>query len=351
MPKNIIICSDGTGNTAIKGRGTNVFKLFEAVDLTSHRTDPHQDAQVAFYDDGVGTEGFTVLRLLGGAAGVGLARNVRQLYRELSRIYDPGDRIFLFGFSRGAFTVRTLGGLIGACGVVKGGEVAHPTDLRRAVRTAYRAYRAGYDSALTRAIGTVLRWPPRKEAVSRFHARWPVHTGVPIAFIGVWDTVDAVGMPFALSDLLNSAIVQFKFPTQTLGKHVARACRALALEDRRAAFAPVMWTVPPAGDTRVEQVWFAGAHANVGGGYPKQGLSLVALDWMLSRAVEHGLRVHASDREQVAAHANADDTLYDSRAGLGMFYRWRPRDVRRYCAHTGDRAPGRASAAHSVRGP
>jgi hypothetical protein len=106
----------------------------------------------------------------------------------------------------------------------------------------------------------------------------------------------------------------------------------LSLEDERSAFAPVLWTVPEAGDSRVEQVWFSGVHANVGGGYPKQGLSLVALDWMLSRAVEHGLRVHPADREDYALHANPDDKLYDSRAGLGTFYRWRPRDVRRYCA-------------------
>jgi uncharacterized protein (DUF2235 family) len=333
MPKNIVICSDGTGNTAIKGRGTNVFKLFEAVDLTSHRTDPRRDPQIALYDDGVGTEGFTLLRLLGGAAGFGLSRNVRDLYRELSRVYDPGDQIFLFGFSRGAFTVRTLGGLIGACGLIRGEEVAGARLLRQAVCDAYAAYRAGYHSLLTRVVDAVLRRPARGEAVRRFQARWPVHTTVPIQFVGVWDTVDAVGMPFALAEFINRTIVQFKFPTQTLGPHVRRACHALSLEDRRTAFAPVMWTVPAAGDRRVEQVWFAGVHANVGGGYPKHGMSLVALDWMLNRAQEAGLRLHTVDREDFAMHANADDKLYDSRAGLGIFYRWRPRDVRRYCAN------------------
>jgi uncharacterized protein (DUF2235 family) len=332
MPKNIIICSDGTGNTAIKGRGTNVFKLFEAVDMVTHRLDPHVDAQIALYDDGVGTEGFTALRLLGGAAGLGLARNVKELYRELSRVYDAGDRIFLFGFSRGAFTVRTLAGMIGACGVLNGAAIDDPKALQHAVRDAYAAYRAGYDSQLTSALGRLLRWAPRAEAVRGLRARWPVHENARIAFIGVWDTVDAVGMPFALSDFVNRAIVQFKFPTQTLGKHVERACHALSLEDERMAFAPVLWTVPDGGDSRVEQVWFSGVHANVGGGYPKQGLSLVALDWMLSRAVEHGLRVHRADRDDYARHASPDDKLYDSRAGLATFYRWRPRDVRRYCA-------------------
>ena len=91
MSKNIIICSDGTGNTAIKGRGTNVFKLFEAVDVNGHRIDPTLLPQVAFYDDGVGTSNMKFLKILGGAFGIGLSRNVRQLYKELVRIYDGGE--------------------------------------------------------------------------------------------------------------------------------------------------------------------------------------------------------------------------------------------------------------------
>jgi uncharacterized protein (DUF2235 family) len=99
MPKNIVIFSDGTGNSAIKGRGTNVFKMFEAVDLNSHRVNASLVPQIAFYDDGVGTESFKLLRSFSGVTGFGLARNIRQLYRELCRVYDPGDSIFLFGTS------------------------------------------------------------------------------------------------------------------------------------------------------------------------------------------------------------------------------------------------------------
>ena len=118
MPKNIVICSDGAGNTAIKGRGTNVFKLYEAVDLEGHKTNQALTRQIAFYDDGVGTGRLRLWRLLSGALGWGLSRNVRQLYADLARTYDPGDRIFLFGFSRGAFTVRTVAGFIATCGIV-----------------------------------------------------------------------------------------------------------------------------------------------------------------------------------------------------------------------------------------
>ena len=118
MPKRIVVCSDGTGNTAVKARRTNVFKVFEAVDLHGHRLNPERTPQVAIYDDGVGTEDFKPLKILGGAFGWGLSRNVKDLYRELARIDDPGDEIFMFGFSRGALTVRTLAGFISTCGLI-----------------------------------------------------------------------------------------------------------------------------------------------------------------------------------------------------------------------------------------
>lgn len=333
MPKNIILCSDGTGNTAVKGRGTNVFKLFEAVDLTEYRTDPALDAQLAFYDDGVGTQGIAPLKMLGGAAGYGLAHNVKKLYRELSRVYDPGDRIFLFGFSRGAFTVRTLAGMIGACGVIKGGEFRRSRDLRKAVDAAYAKYRASYGSQLTDWIAS--RFHPAEEPRPTVDPAM-VHADVRITFVGVWDTVDAVGMPFALADLINTWIVQFKFRTQTLGAHVDHAYHALSLDDDRRAFQPVLWHAKgDASDARIHQVWFAGVHSNVGGGYEKQGMSLVALDWMLRQAAEHGLRLQNFDLELFRAHASVDDMLYDPRAGMGIFYRWAPRDVADYCEKSG----------------
>src|SRR6187401_308483 len=330
VPKNIILCSDGTGNTDIKGRGTNVFKLFEAVDLTEHRTNPDLDTQLAFYDDGVGTRGNLIVRSLGGIAGYGLKRNVKELYRELSRVYDPGDRIFLFGFSRGAFTVRTLAGMIGACGILNGNDFDKAQDLRDAVTRAYGAYRAKYQSVMSRAVGAVLRWPPPEIALRRFFDEYAarVHRDVPIAFIGVWDTVDAVGMPFAIADAANRLVYQFKFRTHDLGKNVKRACHALSIDDPRLAFVPVLWRGP---DPRLDQVWFAGVHSNVGGGYPKQGMSLVALDWMLTHAATSGLRLQRLDHELFRGHASVDDTLYDPRAGLGLFYRWMPRDIRTHC--------------------
>jgi uncharacterized protein (DUF2235 family) len=326
--KNIVICSDGTGNTAVKGRGTNVFKLFEAVDLNGHRTDPVLAPQVAIYDDGVGTEDFKPVRVLAGATGYGLSRNVKQLYKELVRIYDPGDRIFLFGFSRGAFTVRTLAGLIGFCGVVDARRADTVEALTSTVERAYRAYRRRYRTPLVKLV----RGDVDPGEIERFRAACCHEQPAPIHFIGVWDTVDAVGLPFHLAELINLAIYRFKFPDQHLGAIVRTACHALSLGDERHSFHPLLWHHRGDDDRRIDQTWFAGAHSNVGGGYPKQGVSLVALEWMLEKAERAGLRLVPGDREYYRDHANVDDKVYDPRAGLGVFYRWKPRDMAALCA-------------------
>ena len=342
MAKRIVVCSDGTGNTAIKGRGTNVFKLFEAVDVDSHRFDPTVTPQIAIYDDGVGTENFKPLKLLGGATGWGLSRNVKHLYAELARVYDPGDEIYMFGFSRGAFTVRTLVGLIGACGLIDARQL-HPRTSRAfhaTVRKAYSAYRACYQPLLKQ-----LFVKPSHDSAVRFKRRYSYPVDVRIRFVGVWDTVDAVGLPFHLGNLLNATIHRFKFPDLMLSPIVDRACHALAIDDERQAFHPLMWKETKDDGPRISQVWFAGAHSNVGGGYPKQGMSFVALDWMLEEAAQagkpfgqHGLRLNKSDREWFREHASVDDKLYDPHAGLGAFYSRRIRDIKKICDAHGVRA-------------
>ncbi len=332
MGKNIIVCSDGTGNTAIKGRGTNVFKIFESVDLNSHRFDPELPPQVAIYDDGVGTENWKPLQILGGAAGYGLSRNVRQLYKELCRIYDPGDRIYLFGFSRGAFTVRSLSGFIGTCGIIDVAKLAGSQDLDALVKDAYQVYRGCYRTWLMKKI----IGPADRDATRVFRDRH-CHGGERIHFVGVWDTVDAVGLPLHVSNLVNKVIYQYKFPDLVLSGCVDRAIHALAIDDERQSFHPLIWDErePPQPGQSIEQVWFSGVHSNVGGGYPKQGMSLVALDWIMHKAEEAGLRFIAAERSYYREHANVDDKLYDPRAGLGTFYRWLPRDVARMCKASG----------------
>jgi uncharacterized protein (DUF2235 family) len=335
MPKNIVICADGTGNTAVLGRGTNVFKLYEAVDQNGHRFVEGAVQQVAIYHDGVGTESLKWLRMFGGVFGWGLSRNVKQLYGELARVYDRDDRIFLFGFSRGAFTVRTLAGLVTSCGILDPTRYHTNYDFWRAVRGAYRQYRRKYQTALSRMIRGRI-------AVDDETLRKQFSVGIDafadpdrklIEFIGVWETVDAVGSPFGLADLINSTVYRFKFPNRTLSAEVAYACHALALDEPRQSFKPVLWREQPGDAARIDQVWFAGSHSNVGGGYPRQGMSLVSLDWMMRNAEEHGLRFLPQHRVAYRDGTDVDDKLYDPRSGLGMFYRWKPRNAADICRH------------------
>lgn len=335
--KSIVICSDGTGNSTIKGRGTNVFKLFEAVDVNGHRRDPYLRRQLTFYDDGVGTENLKWVRIFAGATGYGLSRNVKQLYRELCRVYEPGDWIYLFGFSRGAFTVRTLSGLIEDCGIIDPTDCGTEKAYRDRVRCAYKAYRTKYRAWLTRLVAgksSMTAAEFRRQYARRDAAGVPLTPA--IRLLGVWDTVDAVGLPFALADVWNKVVWQYKFETTTLCSSVERGCQALALDDSRAEFEPVLWNEDdPSTRRRADQVWFPGAHANVGGGYPQQGMSLVALDWMMRQAEAQGLRFVEHTRDEYRTAHSFADKLYDPRSGLGVFYRWKPRNVTELCARRG----------------
>jgi hypothetical protein len=333
MPKNIVICSDGTGNTAIKGRGTNVFKLYEAVDINGHRSDPALTPQMAIYDDGVGNEDFRPFKVFAGITGFGLARNIRHLYKSLVRVYDPGDSIFLFGFSRGAFTVRALAGLIQKCGILDVSRLTTTHSLNKAVRQAYRVHRQDYRTTLSKTLSQWFGFKPNRRRIARFRKRYWRHEDIRIRFIGVWDTVDAVGAPWHIGDYINWTLYRFKFPDQKMVACADYGCQALSLDDERKTFHPLLWDESSPEDTaRIEQVWFAGAHSNVGGGYEKQGMSLVSLDWMMRQA-EHkgGLRLLGSDRALYREHANVDDKLYDPRAGMGILYRWSPRDMGAIC--------------------
>jgi len=241
-------------------------------------------------------------------------------------VYRPGDDIYLFGFSRGAFTVRTLAGLILGCGILDADAYKVNEDFVRAVRQAYRAYRSRYRSLLF----DVLAGPVRRARGER--APVPLNLAVTpqdarVRFIGVWDTVDAVGAPFNIGEFINRYIYAFKFRTTTLDRRVECGRHALALDEEREAFTPVLWDETGAPEGKIKQVWFAGVHSNVGGGYPRQGMSLEPLEWMMAEAHAEGLRFVSGDRENYYIHADVNDKMYDPRAGLGIFYRWQPRDV------------------------
>ncbi len=340
MAKNIVICSDGTGATAAKNRGTNVFKLYEAVELHDHRVHPGRVPQITFYDDGVGSQGWKPLKLLGGACGLGFSANVRQLYAELARTYEPGDRIYFFGFSRGAFTVRTVAGIVTKFGLLDRTRFQSDKSLLHGVKCIYKIYRLTYSTVVQRLFDRLLRRCRR--LARRRGAPWRfvggrLHEDAPrIHFIGVWDTVDALGFPDdSVADLVNSVFYRFKFPNYALHDRVDRACQALAIDDERATFHPLLWDESRSSRSGVTQVWFSGAHTNVGGGYPKHGMSLVALNWMMGEAEAAGLRFIPGLRAAYRDRENVNDKLADSRGGLAFFYRYKPRNIWRACEEYG----------------
>src|SRR6266436_1023021 len=276
MGKRIIVLSDGTGSSAAKVWRTNVWRIFQSLDL-------RQSDQVAIYDDGVGTSSFKPLAILGGAFGIGLKRNVLGLYKFLCRNYkskqdyeeladqppakndDTGkpldelkdDEIFLFGFSRGAFTVRVLTGFVLTQGLV---HFNSESELERNVRAAYRAYRT------TRYSGWTLEGPFRFiRNLFASHTHSPTDRPVDrIRFIGVWDTVAAYGSPIdEMTRGFSKYIWPLELPNHILSSRVDKARQALAIDEERTSFAPELWEEadsPPSSSTKQEtlsHVWFS----------------------------------------------------------------------------------------------
>src|SRR5262245_10427201 len=336
--KNIVLLSDGTGNAASKVWRTNVWRLFQSLDLTN-------SYQVAIYDDGVGSSSFKPLAILGGAFGWGLKRNVLDLYTFLCRNWEPNARIYAFGFSRGAFTIRVLLGLVANEGLVRN---TTESELRRGAVAAYRAYRKKRFHSLWR-IERVFRG--LRDIVLRIFRRpYDLSTNLPtpkIRFVGLWDTVAAYGLPIEeMTRGVHLWIWPLELPNRRLGPNVERACHALALDDERTTFHPVLWTesgeqpARPDGeghrwlkDERISQVWFSGSHSNVGGGYPDDSLANVSLTWIMKEAALCDLRFKKAPETDPDAvlfarsSADKDGRLYDSRHGLAGYYRYGPRKL------------------------
>lgn len=286
--KNIVVCSDGTQNEV--SDYTNVVKLFRCVE-------DHTPAQVAFYDPGVGTSNWGAIE---SATGLGITGNIMDAYTYLMDFYEDGDRIFLFGFSRGAYTVRSLGGMLGKCGLLPKGSV----NLRELALKIYRA-RGNKEEA--------------RDFKQHFSRTCHVY------FVGVWDTVGALG--FASWPLMNKINpYDTKFHDTTLNATVPFGYHALAIDDQRKTFHPVLWdeSTKLQGQT-IEQVWFAGMHSDVGGGYKEQGVSDVALTWILNKAVKQGLRLTGTSFPFI--NPNISDKLHDSREGMGNLYLKKAREL------------------------
>lgn len=334
MAKNIILLSDGTGNSAGKLFKTNVWRLYQSLDL-SHAGPDGKPAQIAYYDDGVGSSSFKLLAVIGGAFGYGLKRNVIDLYTYLCRNYEAGDRIYGFGFSRGAFTIRVLTGLIHSQGLVK---ASSESELRELATRAFRDYRRTYKTAtrieaparLARDIANKMMPYKKAEATQKI----PVPD---IQFLGLWDTVAAYGLPFDELTRAWNWFFPLSVPDRDPCPNILRACHALALDDERNTFHPVLWNefnLPQHNtgakhikDEKICQVWFTGMHAGVGGGYPDDALANVSLEWMMGEAALAGVILRKDARHEVADASDVHGRRYDSRSGIGGAYRYLPRKL------------------------
>lgn len=282
--KNIVVLSDGTGQEGGEGNNTNVYKLFRMIE---DRT----DEQIAFYDPGLGT-GWR--KLSGNAMGVGISQNVLDCYRFISDHYQWGDRIFLFGFSRGATTVRSLSGFIQRFGIL-------PHSRPDLAKQAWRIYKIADADRRDRQA---------RDLIDRNTTTW-----CNVDFLGVWDTVAALGIPnVALNALLDKVPgLQHSFHDLKISNCVQHARHAMSIDENRADFRVTPWhteangtsllgdvladlrRVPdPSSDPMglrqtVKQVWFCGVHTDVGGGYKECGLSDVSLAWMIAQATDEAV--------------------------------------------------------------
>jgi|HubBroStandDraft_1064217.scaffolds.fasta_scaffold00399_2 uncharacterized protein (DUF2235 family) len=291
MSKKIIVCADGTWNTP-HGVGaevidTNVRKLY-----CSLTDDP---SQLRYYDSGVGTDGTPIDHLFGGAMGEGLFQKIQDGYEFVSYVYDPGDEIYLFGFSRGAYTARCLSGMVARFGV--------PTKNldNMTVKSIFEAYRETDQDK-------------KKQLQAGLDQQYGL-TPVILSMVGVWDTVGSLGIPGLLFSIFDQQ--KYGFLDTTLHPNIRKAIHAVSIDERRAQFQPTLWTNSDGSmrvnDDIVQQVWFPGVHSDVGGGYAQSQVSDITFSWMMYKAREYGLKFSAQAEAQYLSPdaANAIGPAHD----------------------------------------
>ena len=315
MSKNIVVLSDGTGQEGGKGHDTNVYKLFR---MLEDRT----DKQVVFYDEGLGTDW---RKFTGNAFGAGFSKNLLQCYQFIFENYNAGDRIYLFGFSRGAATVRSLASFIHYFGIL-------PKSRPELIKKAFKLYRRGQDEVSSDLLKQTYKLFQRgqvdevkdelnKKATEFVHEH--PNQWAKIEFLGVWDTVPALGL-VALAGLNTflGKVLRFNFHSFRLHPSVKNAYHALSIDDDRLWFHPSLWTEKTREEQIVEQVWFSGAHTDVGGGFNEPGLSDITLEWMLDKAISYGLRIYLGSRQywNFVVAPDPTDLYHPPRAGFGKIF-------------------------------
>lgn len=271
--RRLIICNDGTWNSPDdedrgKVKPTNITKLSRAI----NPKDDNGTSQIVFYDEGVGT-GFGE-KLLGGITGFGLTKNILDSYRFLCHNYAQDDEIYIYGFSRGAFTSRSLVGLINRVGIVAKDDVFYLPKL-------FEFYQG-------RASDDEVSKFYESKNIKRFHPK--------IKLLGVFDTVGALGIPIKrINDLAtNLDLIDYEFHDIELAGIVENAYHALAIDEQRVPFAPTLWGKKSAETKEMEQRWFAGVHSNIGGGYNPDDFANVALKYIVEKSKAQGLEFDTS---------------------------------------------------------
>lgn len=302
MAKRIIYCADGTWDSAADN--TNVYILYKALKTTA--------GQQPFYDDGVGADGNVFLRLTGGGFGLGLWKEIKEGYTAIAQVYEDGDEVFLFGFSRGAYTARSLGGMIAAVGLPPG----------------------TFDDSLVEEAFTAYRDTEHRADILASLAKYRLANAT-IKMIGVWDTVGSLGIPAMFGGV--DPLV-YGFLDTALHPDVQNAYQALAIDERRCEFPATLWTSAPAPGQTIEQVWFAGVHCDVGGSYPETGLSDITLSWMMNKAKALGLEF---DDASWASYGTIDpkhalDTIHESWNVRWLFPKRRQIDAKATVANSVD---------------
>ncbi|MEO7340992.1 MAG: DUF2235 domain-containing protein [Luteolibacter sp.] len=310
--KRLIICNDGTWNTPDQEENgipspTNVFKLYNSIATV----DSNGVEQRKYYHPGVGTNG-KVDSIAGGALGVGVSSQIRSAYQWIGTNYNPGDEIYIFGFSRGSFVARSLAGFLGR-GLLDLRTLTSENSWSR-VNTAYEM---GYRKFKNRALD-------QREWASNW-AFFHGNDACPVRCVGVWDTVGALGVPDDL-ELLNlfDNSDAWRFHDTSLGLHIQSARHAMAIDEIRASFAVTRWENADE-HPDAKEVWFPGVHSDVGGGYSITNLSDGALQWMIEECSAEGLGIRPGVLNSLKP--NSQGTLHNSYKGAFAKLRSRPRAV------------------------
>lgn len=292
MGKNIVIFCDGTNQKGGEGYNTNVYKLFNMIEDRSPK-------QIAYYDPGLGTD---FRKISGAAFGNGFYKNVIECYRFIFDHYETGDQLYFFGFSRGAATVRSLASFIHLFGIL-------PKSRPDLIQKAMVIYKKNNRNGLAKAF------------IDKHHTMW-----TKIKFVGVWDTVAALGVPIRGLDVILDRFRSHTFHDFRLGEGVEHARQALAIDDERQTFHPIIWDpISEQKNKTLKQVWFAGVHTDIGGGYEQAQLSDISLKWMLREATQHGLLIYEKSKTHfnlLATTSNSNGHMHNEQTGfMGKLFR------------------------------